>query len=310
MGKDGLPPSAVSAPAASLLISLLSGGVGGLCVVLVGYPFDLLKVRMQTASGGRVTLASVFRSTWQAAGWRGLYQGATAPFLAVTPIFAANFYGYELGKRLYVRAAPARDGSLAAAAFGALFSALQTSIVVIPAERVKVCMQIVPAGTAARNTTQPGAISVALRLVREGGLRSLYRGSVPTLARDIPGLVVFFTVYEALKERLRPLARDQRSMHMAGVAAAGGTAGIASWLVSLPFDVLKSRVQAAGADGAPLSRARLPTLAALRELLAHEGPRALYRGLLPVMLRAFPANAACFLGVELSKEGLGRLLSP
>lgn len=38
----------------------------------------------------------------------------------------------------------------------------------------------------------------------------------------------------------------------------------------------------------------------LRELLRTEGPRALYKGIVPVMLRAFPANAACFLGYELT----------
>jgi solute carrier family 25 carnitine/acylcarnitine transporter 20/29 len=36
----------------------------------------------------------------------------------------------------------------------------------------------------------------------------------------------------------------------------------------------------------------------LRKLLHEEGPRGLYRGWLPVMMRAFPANAFCFLGYE------------
>ena len=31
-----------------------------------------------------------------------------------------------------------------------------------------------------------------------------------------------------------------------------------------------------------------------------QGPASLYRGLAPVMARAFPANAACFLGYEMS----------
>ena len=38
----------------------------------------------------------------------------------------------------------------------------------------------------------------------------------------------------------------------------------------------------------------------LSKLLRDEGPRALYRGAGPVMLRAFPANAACFLGYEVA----------
>ena len=32
--------------------SLIAGGVGGVCAVLVGHPFDLVKVRMQTAEKG------------------------------------------------------------------------------------------------------------------------------------------------------------------------------------------------------------------------------------------------------------------
>ena len=32
--------------------SLIAGGVGGICAVVVGHPFDLVKVRMQTAEKG------------------------------------------------------------------------------------------------------------------------------------------------------------------------------------------------------------------------------------------------------------------
>jgi solute carrier family 25 carnitine/acylcarnitine transporter 20/29 len=35
-----------------------------------------------------------------------------------------------------------------------------------------------------------------------------------------------------------------------------------------------------------------------------EGPGALFAGIRPAMLRAFPANAACFLGMEVAREML------
>ena len=38
----------------------------------------------------------------------------------------------------------------------------------------------------------------------------------------------------------------------------------------------------------------------LRELIRTEGIGSLYKGVVPVMLRAFPANAACFLGYEMT----------
>lgn len=38
--------------------------------------------------------------------------------------------------------------------------------------------------------------------------------------------------------------------------------------------------------------------------MAEGGYPALFRGVGPAMLRAFPANAACFLGVEVSKKAM------
>lgn len=35
-------------------------------------------------------------------------------------------------------------------------------------------------------------------------------------------------------------------------------------------------------------------------LLREEGPRGFFKGIAPVMLRAFPANAACFMGFEVA----------
>ena len=46
------------------LRSLTAGGVGGVCAVLVGHPFDLVKVRLQTSERGVYTGAiDVVRKT-------------------------------------------------------------------------------------------------------------------------------------------------------------------------------------------------------------------------------------------------------
>lgn len=43
------------------------------------------------------------------------------------------------------------------------------------------------------------------------------------------------------------------------------------------------------------------------KLMKNEGPIALYKGVVPVMLRAFPANAACFMGFEICMKFLNWL---
>jgi solute carrier family 25 carnitine/acylcarnitine transporter 20/29 len=44
-----------------------------------------------------------------------------------------------------------------------------------------------------------------------------------------------------------------------------------------------------------------------RVLLQKEGVLGLYKGVGPALLRAFPANAACFMGVEFSRSVLDRV---
>jgi solute carrier family 25 carnitine/acylcarnitine transporter 20/29 len=70
----------------------------------------------------------------------------------------------------------------------------------------------------------------------------------------------------------------------------------------LPADTLKSRIQAAPQGTYPGGLRQV-----LSELLAKEGPTGLYRGFGAVMTRAFPANAAMFLGAELAKKALDNI---
>jgi solute carrier family 25 carnitine/acylcarnitine transporter 20/29 len=70
------------------LRSLAAGGFGGVCAVIVGHPFDLVKVRLQTADRGVYSSAlDVVRKSIARDGLRrGLYAGVSAPLVGVTPM--------------------------------------------------------------------------------------------------------------------------------------------------------------------------------------------------------------------------------
>ena len=70
------------------LRSLAAGGFGGICAVIVGHPFDLVKVRLQTAERGVYSSAlDVVRKSMARDGLRrGLYAGVSAPLVGVTPM--------------------------------------------------------------------------------------------------------------------------------------------------------------------------------------------------------------------------------
>jgi solute carrier family 25 carnitine/acylcarnitine transporter 20/29 len=239
-------------------------------------------------------MLDAFASIFRAGGVRGLYKGVSAPLLGVTPIFAVCFWGYEVGLQLFDSVTTSttknpenKDITRIMVAGG--FSALPTTLIMAPAERIKVIMQ----------TSEAGFSAAITRAWHEGGIRSVFKGSMATLARDIPGSVAYFAVYEVAKRRLRSSGGGE--IGAAGILAAGGLAGMANWAVAIPADVVKSRWQSAP-KGTYSS-----TVDVFTRLIREEGPRSLFRGFVPVMARAFPANAACFFGMETSREALHKL---
>jgi solute carrier family 25 carnitine/acylcarnitine transporter 20/29 len=65
-------------------------------------------------------------------------------------------------------------------------SAVPTTLATGPFERIKVLLQIQGQGAGA-GPTYSGPLDVVRQLYKEGGLRSIFRGTGATLARDGPG---------------------------------------------------------------------------------------------------------------------------
>lgn len=92
--KDELKEEAKEAGKKSLqgLRSLAAGGFGGVCAVVVGHPFDLVKVRLQTSERGvyNGALDVVRKSVARDGLRRGLYAGVSAPLVGVTPMCTSS----------------------------------------------------------------------------------------------------------------------------------------------------------------------------------------------------------------------------
>jgi len=115
------------------------------------------------------------------------------------------------------------------------------------------------------------------------GSRGLARGLLVTLTREVPAFAVYFGSYELMIRRFG----DSTPMVLTG----GGVAGILSWVVTYPQDVIKSRLQADGFGAAQQYRG---TLHCLQKSLSSEGPGCLGRGMGSTVIRAFPMNAVTF----------------
>ena len=62
------------------------------------------------------------------------------------------------------------------------------------------------------------------------------------------------------------------------------------WIIGVPPDVIKTRIQNSKPGQYPGGMSQV-----VKELIAKEGISGMYRGIGPALIRAYPANAACFL---------------
>uniref|UniRef100_A0A6B2EEP8 Putative mitochondrial carrier protein n=1 Tax=Phlebotomus kandelakii TaxID=1109342 RepID=A0A6B2EEP8_9DIPT len=275
----------------------LSGGFGGVCTVIVGHPLDTIKVRLQTMPVPEAGQKPLYAGTWDCAkktiqreGFRGLYKGMSAPISGVAPIFAMSFFGFGLGKRLQQQTMDEKLSNTQLFLAGA-FSGVFTTSIMAPGERIKCLLQIQQGGNHPQKYN--GMVDCAKQLYKEGGIRSIYKGSFATLLRDVPASGLYYLTYEYTKDAIGAKMGTEGGVGLLGTIFAGGMAGIANWTIGMPADVLKSRLQTA-----PEGTYKNGIRDVFAELMKREGPLALYKGVTPVMLRAFPANAACFIGFE------------
>ncbi|VEN48433.1 unnamed protein product [Callosobruchus maculatus] len=277
------------------------GGFGGICTVLVGHPLDTIKVRLQTMpipKNGEHPIYTgtldCFKKTIRNEGFGGLYKGMGAPLVGVAPIFAISFMGYGVGKQIF---GPDDRSQLSYVEYftAGAFSGIFTTLIMAPGERIKCLLQIQQGLNAPK--VYDGPVDCLKKLYRQGGIQSIYRGSAATLLRDVPASGMYFLTYEAIKDAITNNQTEPPSI--LGTIVAGGAAGIANWAVGMPPDVLKSRLQTA-----PEGTYKNGIRDVFAQLIKNEGPLALYKGITPVLIRAFPANAACFVGFELCKQFL------
>lgn len=148
-----------------------------------------------------------------------------------------------------------------------------------------------------------GGVDVVKQLYKEGGVKSVFRGSAATLARDGPGSAAYFATYEIIKRKLTPIdpatGKPQGALSLGAITCAGAAAGVAMWIPVFPIDTVKSRLQTMEGN---------PTVGGVvRGLWAKGGYRAFFPGFGPALARAVPANAATFLGVELAHQSMNKV---
>jgi len=192
------PPSRVDFLRRDPNANIVAGAVGGLFSLVVGHPFDTVKVRLQTMtlSGASVrpytgSVDCAFKMV-SVEGFRSLYRGMGGMVYLALPRFALIFHANALGKKIYRSIVgnkshtPSKSSGIdiRETLFGGIFSQLAiVPLLVVPLERVKVLMQ-----TRHKEVGSTGQIECMRRIVDRYGVVGLYKAGHSQLLHILPSL--------------------------------------------------------------------------------------------------------------------------
>ncbi|RZF35596.1 hypothetical protein LSTR_LSTR005124 [Laodelphax striatellus] len=285
-------------------IQILSGGSAGFVEVCIMHPLDVVKTRLQVQSapvkvndpnhykGVFDCLAKMYKKE----GFLAFYKGILPPIVAETPKRALKFVSFEQYKKLFLFGASSPTPlTLSMAGF---CSGLTEGLFVNPFEVVKVTMQT----NQQKAVVAPSTFQVSKQIISTDGFggRGLYRGVTATVLRNGVFNSIYFGYFYTITEYLSKL-EDPVHEFLRRVCL-GFSAGVFGSLANIPFDVVKSRIQ--GPQPVKGEIKYKSCFQTMHTIYTEEGFRALYKGLVPKVMRLGPGGAILLICYEHVKEFL------
>ncbi|KAI8034991.1 hypothetical protein M5D96_012214 [Drosophila gunungcola] len=292
------------------LIDFLAGSIGGAAQVYVSQPLDTVKVKLQTFPEVYRGMWDCFVSTYRKDGFmRGLYAGSVPAVVANVAensvLFAAyggcqKFVAFFVGKET-----PGELTTVENACAGSLAACFST-LTLCPTELIKCKLQALREMKHFVEPAHPEDMRTPWTLTRyiwrTEGIRGFYRGLSSTFLREMPGYFFFLAATRAHANYCEGTWEDQTKDEIGPVRTmiSGAIGGVCLWTSTFPADVIKSRIQVKNLNES--------MFAVGADIVRREGVLALYRGLLPSVLRTIPATATLFVVYEYTKRAMSATL--
>ncbi|KAF2766110.1 mitochondrial carrier [Teratosphaeria nubilosa] len=268
------------------------GGSASCFAACATHPLDLLKVRLQTQPHGsqKKGLGAMVSHVWQADGAKGFYRGLSASLLRQITYSTTRFGVYEELKEVFTTGVT--SPSLPALIAMASTSGFLGGIAGNPADILNVRMQNDGALPPADRRNYKHAIDGLLRMIREEGWHSLFRGVWPNSTRAVLMTASQLASYDVFKKEL--LARTSMGDNIYTHFSASFMAGFVATTVCSPVDVIKTRVMS--------SKAKESLGPLLLHITQKEGLGWMFKGWVPSFIRLGPHTIATFLFLEQHKK--------
>ncbi|KND89475.1 Amino-acid transporter arg-13 [Tolypocladium ophioglossoides CBS 100239] len=297
------------------------GSVAGVVGKYIEYPFDTVKVRLQSQPDNLPLRykgpLDCFGQSIKSDGVLSLYRGISAPLVGAAAETSSLFLFESLGREaLFNTGLCSREKGLSVPALwltGAIAGAF-TSFVLTPIELVK-CKIQVPSLADGRSAAPMRPLPVIRDIFRHEGIRGFWHGQLGTLIRETGGGAAWFgaketvtSMFYGLKTRTAATRAEVESIMSQPLplwqqALAGASAGVSYNFLFFPAVTIKSRMQTMPIGGLAEKRTFWNEGVALWQ---QHGLRGMYRGCGITCLRAAPSSAFIFMVYD----GLKRYFAP
>ncbi|KAH9462209.1 hypothetical protein MJO29_003072 [Puccinia striiformis f. sp. tritici] len=201
-------------------LRLGAGAIAGICSVVSTYPLDLVRSRISIISAsiggssstrthpnpgmGMVKMSvQVYQNE---GGIRGLYRGLIPTVIGVAPYVGSNFAAYELLKTYFCPPSPSSSNENGGAGnvirklgCGAIAGAFSQTIT-YPLDVLRRRMQVT--GLSNLNFKYNGAWDATKKILRNEGVKGLYKGLWPNFLKVAPSIGTSFVTYEIVRDYL------------------------------------------------------------------------------------------------------------
>ncbi|OLY85488.1 putative mitochondrial carrier [Smittium mucronatum] len=301
----------MSNPIRQNVLDVVAGSFGGIGQVLAGQPFDTIKVRLQTQPQLYSGTLDCIKKLIKSDGFMGLYKGTTSPLMGVGLCVSIQFFTLEHMKRSFRSKNNGLDLDNSQLFLAGSVAGLTNSVVSGPVEHIRTRLQVqsssIPSTSTPGNgpsSNYAGTFDAIRKIYTSHGLAGIYKGQVPTLIREFFGYGFYFSAYEYLvQNEMKNTGRPRDQISNIKICLFGSAAGFAMWLTCYPIDTIKSKIQTDGFSGSK-DRKYFGVVDCLRKTVRAEGIAGLFRGIVPCLLRAAPANASTFICFEFSMRML------
>ncbi|KAL1603809.1 mitochondrial ornithine carrier protein [Paraconiothyrium brasiliense] len=294
------------------LKDVVCGSVAGIVGKYIEYPFDTIKVRLQSQPNNLPLKYTgpidCFKKALKQDGFIGIYRGISAPLVGAAVETSCLFFSYRLagdalrtsGFYPELKGHPEKDLPYFGMLYCGMAAGAITSVFLTPIELVKCKMQV-PLETPNATIARPGILSVIASIYRHQGLVGYWHGQFGTLIRETGGGAAWFGGYEGTKMLFKKAsALSDDDMPIWQRMASGSVAGMLYNFAFYPADTVKSRMQTE--DVKQLTGQKSTFSAVCKAHWQQHGLKGMYRGCGITVARSIPSSAFIFTVYEELKK--------